>query len=102
MAVLRLDRPVAYRPHIRPICLPEGKGGGGGGGDPTTFPSAGTPAVVSGWGALRPRGRRRPVELQAADVGVVDSAVCERWHKSFANIDVGACFRRHLGSHIMF
>ncbi len=28
------------------------------------------------------------MELQAADVQVVDSGECEKWHKSFADIDV--------------
>lgn len=40
VAVLRLDRPVQYAPHIAPICLPEA------GRDP----SPGTQAYVAGWG----------------------------------------------------
>ena len=44
MAVLRLDRPVRYAPHIAPICLPEV------GRDP----APGTQAYVAGWGALIP------------------------------------------------
>ena len=44
VAVLRLDRPVRYAPHIAPICLPEV------GRDP----APGTQAYVAGWGALIP------------------------------------------------
>ena len=44
VAVLRLERPVRYAPHITPICLPEA------GRDP----SPGTHAYVAGWGALIP------------------------------------------------
>ena len=46
VAVLRLERPVRYAPHITPICLPEA------GRDP----SPGTHAYVAGWGALIPGG----------------------------------------------
>jgi len=44
VAVLRLDRPVQYAPHIAPICLPEA------GRDP----APGTQAYVAGWGAMIP------------------------------------------------
>ena len=30
----------------------------------------------------------RPSELQVADVKIVESATCERWHKESANINV--------------
>uniref|UniRef100_T1HAB6 Peptidase S1 domain-containing protein n=1 Tax=Rhodnius prolixus TaxID=13249 RepID=T1HAB6_RHOPR len=52
VAVLRLDRPVQYMPHIAPICLPT-KGS-----------------------------RLRPKTLQAVDVPVIDNRLCERWHRS--------------------
>ena len=38
-------------------------------------------AMVAGWGAMRPEGRERPVQLQAVDVKVVDNDRCEEWHK---------------------
>ena len=36
--------------------------------------------MVAGWGATDPASRERPVTLQAADVNVVNSSLCEDWH----------------------
>ncbi|XP_075219869.1 chymotrypsin-like protease CTRL-1 [Lycorma delicatula] len=71
VAVLRLDRPVQYMPHIAPICLPE-KG--------EDF--LGQFGWAAGWGALQAGSRLRPKTLQAVDVPVIDNRLCERWHKS--------------------
>lgn len=71
VAVLRLDRPVQYMPHIAPICLPE-KG--------EDF--LGQYGWAAGWGALQAGSRLRPKTLQAVDVPVIDNRLCERWHKS--------------------
>ncbi|KAJ9573659.1 hypothetical protein L9F63_009000, partial [Diploptera punctata] len=71
VAVLRLDRPVQYMPHIAPICLPE-KG--------EDF--LGQYGWAAGWGALQAGSRLRPKTLQAVDVPVIDNRMCERWHKS--------------------
>ena len=73
VAVLRLDRPVRYAPHIAPICLPEiGRD-----------PSPGTQAYVAGWGALIPEDVtgplisilvpevKRPSVLQVVNVPVI-------------------------------
>jgi len=70
IAVLKLSRPVRYDWHIGPICLPE-KG---------SDISIGSSAMVAGWGATEPDSIRRPKELQAVDVNVVDNKLCERWH----------------------
>ncbi|XP_014258888.1 serine proteinase stubble isoform X6 [Cimex lectularius] len=71
VAVLRLDRPVQYMPHIAPICLPT-KG--------EDF--LGQYGWAAGWGALQPGSRLRPKTLQAVDVPVIDNRLCERWHRS--------------------
>nr|CAD7431557.1 unnamed protein product [Timema monikensis] len=70
VAVLKLDRPVQYMPHIAPICLPE-KG--------EDF--LGQYGWAAGWGALQAGSRLRPKTLQAVDVPVIDNRLCERWHK---------------------
>ena len=71
VAVIRLDRRVAFEPHISPICLPE----------KLEAVPEGTVAMVAGWGATDPSSKERPVDLQAADVNVVNSTLCESWHR---------------------
>ncbi|XP_069703519.1 brain-specific serine protease 4 isoform X1 [Periplaneta americana] len=71
VAVLRLDRPVQYMPHIAPICLPE-----------KNEDFLGQYGWAAGWGALQAGSRLRPKTLQAVDVPVIDNRLCERWHKS--------------------
>ncbi|KAK2577208.1 hypothetical protein KPH14_003358 [Odynerus spinipes] len=71
VAVLRLDRPVHYMPHISPICLPE-----------KNEDFLGQYGWAAGWGALQAGSRLRPKTLQAVDVPVIDNRVCERWHRS--------------------
>ncbi|KAL0268740.1 UNVERIFIED_CONTAM: hypothetical protein PYX00_010562 [Menopon gallinae] len=71
VAVLRLDRPVQYMPHIAPICLPE-----------KNEDFLGQFGWAAGWGALQAGSRLRPKTLQAVDVPVIDNRLCERWHKS--------------------
>ncbi|XP_053974576.1 serine proteinase stubble-like isoform X1 [Hylaeus anthracinus] len=71
VAVLRLDRPVHYMPHIAPICLPE-----------KNDDFLGQYGWAAGWGALQAGSRLRPKTLQAVDVPVIDNRVCERWHRS--------------------
>ncbi|XP_037082479.1 uncharacterized protein LOC119103133 [Pollicipes pollicipes] len=70
VAVLTLDRPVPYVPHIQPICLPEK-------GDEFE----GYYGWAAGWGALRPGSRVRPKELQVVDVPVINRHMCEQWHR---------------------
>ncbi|XP_025262245.1 serine proteinase stubble isoform X3 [Camponotus floridanus] len=71
VAVLRLDRPVHYMPHIAPICLPE-----------KNEDFLGQYGWAAGWGALQAGSRLRPKTLQAVDVPVIDNRLCERWHRS--------------------
>ena len=83
VAVLTLDRPARYAPHVAPICLPEA------GRDP----APGTNAYVAGWGALIPDDVtgplipflvpeiKRPSVLQVVNVPVLDNKRCEKWHK---------------------
>ena len=70
VAVLKLSRPVRYDWHIGPICLPK-RG---------SEISVGSKAMVAGWGATEADSMRRPKELQAVDVKVVDNKKCEKWH----------------------
>ncbi|XP_068216461.1 uncharacterized protein [Palaemon carinicauda] len=70
VAVITLDSPVRYEPHIQPICLPE-KG--------TDW--LGSYAFAAGWGALESGSRARPKKLQVVDVPILDSRLCEDWHR---------------------
>lgn len=89
VAVLQLERPVHYMPHIckssrrghlsivkheilsAPICLPE-----------KNEDFLGKFGWAAGWGALNPGSRLRPKTLQAVDVPVIENRVCERWHRA--------------------
>ncbi|XP_034951484.1 proclotting enzyme-like [Chelonus insularis] len=71
VAVLRLDRPVHYMPHISPICLPD-----------KNQDFLGQYGWAAGWGALQAGSRLRPKTLQTVNVPVIDNRVCERWHRS--------------------
>ncbi|ROT73483.1 Serine proteinase stubble [Penaeus vannamei] len=63
VAVITLDAPVAYEPHIQPICLPE----------------KGTDWLGSiAWAA---GSKLRPKTLQVVDVPILDSRLCEDWHR---------------------
>ena len=73
VAVLKLDRPVKYAPHIVPVCLP----------NKNEYVEENSHAMVSGWGARDASEKiRRPRQLQAVDVKIVDSRKCEDWHRS--------------------
>ncbi|KAK4316296.1 hypothetical protein Pmani_012532 [Petrolisthes manimaculis] len=70
VAVIKLDSPVHYQPHVQPICLPE-KG--------TDW--LGSYGWAAGWGALQSGSRLRPKTLQVVDVPILDSRLCEDWHR---------------------
>uniref|UniRef100_T1IUY1 Peptidase S1 domain-containing protein n=1 Tax=Strigamia maritima TaxID=126957 RepID=T1IUY1_STRMM len=70
VAVLRLDRPVMYKPHISPICIP--------------FKNEnfeGMVGYVAGWGATEAGSSVRPRALQVVDVPIIPNHVCESWHR---------------------
>lgn len=70
VAVIKLDKPVHYQPHVQPICLPEkGKDW------------LGNYGWAAGWGALQSGSRLRPKTLQVVDVPILDSRLCEDWHR---------------------
>ncbi|GAB6027777.1 hypothetical protein CHUAL_002012 [Chamberlinius hualienensis] len=70
VAVLRLDRPVEYQPHITPICLPR---------KDESF--EGMVGYVAGWGATEPGSKLRPSALQVVDVPIITNSLCELWHR---------------------
>jgi hypothetical protein len=91
--IVRLSfRHVIFEPHILPICLPEKN---------QEF-SNDSVAMVTGWGATEADSIKRPRELQVADVNVVSSELCEKWHQG-NNIEVMVRFsflqKLCLGSH---
>ncbi|GAU91933.1 hypothetical protein RvY_04091 [Ramazzottius varieornatus] len=65
VSLLRLDAPVAYAPHIQPVCLPE-----------PTDNFEGKLATITGWGRLQFR-EERPSILQFADIPLIDNQRCE-------------------------
>ncbi|GAB6033117.1 hypothetical protein CHUAL_012728 [Chamberlinius hualienensis] len=70
VAVLRLDRPVNYKPHISPICLPR---------KDESF--EGLVGYAAGWGATEPGSKLRPSALQVVDVPIITNGLCEVWHR---------------------
>lgn len=66
LALLKLDFPVVYGPHIQPICLPRP-------GDDFT----GSLGTVTGWGRLQFK-EDRPAILQHAEIPIIDNGKCER------------------------
>lgn len=65
IALLKLDRPVVYGPHIQPVCLPSPT-------DDFTY----LMATITGWGRLQFR-EDRPNVLQKVDVPIVSNTQCE-------------------------
>ena len=56
VAVVRLNRPVDFAPHISPICLP-----------PKDMSMNGMHGWATGWGALKPGSSLRPKTLQVRE-----------------------------------
>jgi V8-like Glu-specific endopeptidase len=65
VALLKLDFPVEYGPHIQPVCLPHP-------GDDFT----GSLATITGWGRLEFR-EDRPAILQHVEVPIITNEKCE-------------------------
>jgi len=75
IALLILERPVAYADNIQAVCLHTG----------TPSPADGkTMADVAGWGALS-EGGGQPSDLRAVTVRVITSAACKQRYSSTAN-----------------
>jgi len=72
VAMLKLNQPAKYMPHVSPVCLPDPK-----------YPTySGVKSYVSGWGATDPNENARPKVLQAVDVFTINNSECEDWHRS--------------------
>ena len=72
IALLELARPVTFRRHIVPICLPE-KG--------ASF--VGAIASVSGWGRSRLIQETFPSVLRKVDIQVIANEACSSWYGYF-------------------
>jgi secreted trypsin-like serine protease len=85
IALLRLATPLSSSPRARVISLPVGL-------DAAAWPPAGTPAVISGWGATefggQPSNQLRSAQVQV--LGGPGDTVCGRYGGNFA-VDVEVC-----------
>ncbi|RVE65155.1 hypothetical protein OJAV_G00132850 [Oryzias javanicus] len=66
IALMELDRPVAYTEYIKPICLPA----------PQHIFDVGKQVYVTGWGALREGANQAATVLQKAQVRIINQTVC--------------------------
>ena len=74
IALLRLDRPVAYRDNMIPICLPT-----------KDYPLVGKVGVVAGWGKTdNSFGKTGTNLLNKVHVPIIDNRKCKSWHKEKA------------------
>merc|ERR1711884_6387 len=71
IALLRLDKPVIYKTHIIPVCLP-----------PPMKKFIGSRATVIGWGRTAHGQSSTPSKLQEVEVGVISSKKCQDWFDS--------------------
>ena len=78
VAVLRLAEPLSYSATVSPIRLPIGL-------DASTWPAAGTPVSITGWGSTEfggdPSNQLRAVQVQI--LGGPDQAECGRYGSNF-------------------
>ncbi|XP_055930663.1 serine proteinase stubble-like isoform X1 [Argiope bruennichi] len=71
IALLQLQRPVRFRRHLIPVCLPQY------GED-----FSGQRATVTGWGRTRYGVRDSPGILQKVELQVIDHSECQEWYQS--------------------
>ncbi|PSN50402.1 hypothetical protein C0J52_08570 [Blattella germanica] len=73
VAVIRVSQPFQYSESVQPISL--------------TFeePAAGTPVVVTGWGALKYEGSS-PSQLQQVQVNIVDHEECSKAYTKYGGV----------------
>ncbi|GAB6027819.1 hypothetical protein CHUAL_002048 [Chamberlinius hualienensis] len=74
LALLELDRPVEYKPHIVPICLPD-----------DNIDLTDQVAIVSGWGRLK-YGGRLPTGLQHVEVPIIPNRKCQQMFLSAGHL----------------
>ncbi|GLH00890.1 Putative trypsin-like serine protease [Gryllus bimaculatus] len=75
LALLRFNRPVAFRPNIVPVCVPE---------DDRSF--VGETAHVTGWGRLYEDGPL-PSVLQEVSVPVLNNSACEAMYRQAGYVE---------------
>ena len=70
IALIKLDRPVTFKKHIQPVCLPDK--------DELVHDKTG---YVTGWGRTMFRKSARPSILQQAEMNIISAEFCQLMFK---------------------